>query len=165
MEKEILKDVELVITRVFSAPRELVWRFWTNPDLMMKWWGPEVFTAPFCKIDLRVGGEYLYCMRSPEGQDFWSKGVYREIVEPERLVMTDSFADEKGNTVPASYYNMPGNWPLELSLTVIFEEFEGKTKFTLRHIGMPEVMIKLAEIGWKESFDKLADALKTHKEK
>jgi uncharacterized protein YndB with AHSA1/START domain len=68
--------------------------------------GPKGFTSPVAKIDLRVGGVYLNCMRSPEGKDFWSKGVFDEIVVPERLVMTDSFADEKGNTVPASYYGL-----------------------------------------------------------
>lgn len=79
----------------------------------MIWWGPEDFTSPVSKIDLRVGGEYLKCMRSLDDKDFWSKGVYREIVAFERLVMTDSFADENGNTVPASYYGMSKDFPLE----------------------------------------------------
>jgi len=87
---------ELVITRVFDAPRELVWKAWIDPERVRRWWGPKNFTAPVCKIDLRVGGAYLYCMRSPEGKDYWSRGVYREIVPPERIVCTDSFADEKG---------------------------------------------------------------------
>jgi len=74
------KETELVITRVFDAPRELVWKAWTDPDQVARWWGPKGFTAPACKMDLRVGGEYLNYMRSPEGQDFWSKGVFREVV-------------------------------------------------------------------------------------
>ena len=74
------KGKELTITRIFDAPRELVWKAWTEPGRMMRWWGPKGFTSPVCKIDLRVGGEYLNAMRSPEGQEFWSKGVYREIV-------------------------------------------------------------------------------------
>jgi len=101
----------------------------------MHWWGPKGFTSPVSKIDLRVGGEYLNCMRSPDGKDFWSKGLFREIVLTERLVMTDSFADEKGNIVPASYYGMSKNFPLELQITVIFEEHNdrnGKTKLTWR---------------------------------
>jgi uncharacterized protein YndB with AHSA1/START domain len=128
---------ELVITRVFDAPRELVWKAWTDPQRFKRWWGPKNFTAPVCKIDLQVVGAYLYCMRSPEGQDYWSTGVYREIVPPERIVCTDSFADEKGNLVPASHYGMGGDWPSELLVTVTFEEQEGKTKFTLRHAGIP----------------------------
>jgi uncharacterized protein YndB with AHSA1/START domain len=151
---------ELVITRVFDAPRELVWRAWTEPERMKRWWGPQNFTAPVCKTDLRVGGTYLYCMRSPEGQDYWGTGVYREVVPPERIVYTDSFADEQGNRVPASHYGMGGDWPSELLVTVTFEEHEGKTTFTLRHAGIPAgEMSDLTRAGWNESFDKLAEAL------
>ena len=95
---------DLIITRLFDAPRELVWKAWTAPERIRTWWGSIGFVSPVFKIDLRVGGEYHSCMRSPGGRDFWSKGIFREIVALERLVMTDSFADEKGNTVPASYY-------------------------------------------------------------
>ena len=99
-------------------------------------------------------------MRSPEGQDFWSTGVYREIVAPSRLVCTDSFADEKGNVVPASHYGMSGEWPLELLVTVTFEEQGGKTRLTLRHVGLPAgEMSEQCEAGWNESFDKLAESL------
>jgi uncharacterized protein YndB with AHSA1/START domain len=151
---------ELVITRVFDAPRELVWKVWTDPERVKRWWGPKNFTAPVCTIDLRVGGAYLYCMRSPEGQDYWGTGVYREIVPLERIVCTDSFADEKGNQVPASHYGMGGDWPSELRVTVTFEEHEGKTTITLRHAGIPAgEMSDLTKAGWNESFDKLAEAL------
>jgi len=151
---------ELVITRVFDAPRELVWKVWTEPAHLMRWWGPKGFTSPVCKIDLRVGGEYLNCMRSPEGQDFWSKGVFREIVPPERLVMTDSFADTEGKIVPASHYGMKGDWPLEMLITVTFEENEDKTKLTLKHSDIPAGENRdMAGAGWNESFDKLAEYL------
>jgi len=102
-------ESELIITRVFDAPSELVWKAWTEPERVKQWWGPRGFTSPFCKIDLRVGGSYLVSMRAPDGQDFWSTGVYREIVPQERIVATDSFADEKGNVVPASHYGMSGD--------------------------------------------------------
>lgn len=153
------RQPEIEITRIFDAPRELVWKTWTEPERVKRWWGPKNFTAPVCKIDLRAGGSYLSCMRSPEGQDYWSTGVYREIVEPERIVCTDSFADEKGNVVPASHYGMSEDWPLELLVTVTFEEHEGKTKFTLRHVGVPSDMHDMCEAGWNESFDKLAQEL------
>jgi uncharacterized protein YndB with AHSA1/START domain len=107
---------ELFITRVFDAPRELVWKAWTDPELMKKWLGPKDFTAPVCKIDLRVGGRYLCSMRSPEGQDFWSTGTYREIVALERLIMTDSFTDAEGNVVPATHYGLSADFPLELQV-------------------------------------------------
>lgn len=151
---------ELTITRVFDAPRELVWKAWTEPERVKRWWGPKGFTSPVIKIDLRVGGEYLSCMRSPEGQDFWSKGIFREIVAPERLVMTDSFADKEGNTVPASYYGMSGDWPLEMLVTVMFEEQEGKTKLTLKHSGIEGISDTDRDNmkqGWSQSFDKLAE--------
>ncbi len=152
---------DLLITRVFDAPRETVWRYFTEPELVKRWWGPEGFTAPSINIDLRVGGESLYCMRAPDGKDYWSKGVYREIVPPERIVSTDSFADDKGNVVPATYYGMSSGFPLELLITMTFEEFSGKTKFTLRHSGFPPGPDKEdAGIGWNQSFDKLAEALK-----
>ena len=151
---------ELVITRIFDAPRELVWKAWTEPGRVMHWWGPKNYTTPFCTIDLRVGGTYLNCMRSPEGRDYWSTGVYRIIKAPELLVCTDNFADEIGNVVAASHYGMSGDWPQELLVTVTFEDQEGKTRLTLRHTGIPAgEMSDLTEAGWNESFDKLAEML------
>ena len=153
---------EVRITRIFDAPRELVWKAWTQPERIMRWWGPKTFTTPVAKIDLRTGGEYLNCMRAPDGKDYWSRGVFREIKRPERLVMTDSFADERGNPVPPSYYGMGDDSPLELLVTVTFEEQDGKTRLTLRHSGIEsfsETDVENMEQGWSESFDKLAEAL------
>ena len=128
----------------------------------MKWWGPKNYTAPVVKIDLKEGGSYLYSMRSPEDEDYWSTGVYKEIVPMKRIVSTDSFADSEGNVIPASQYGMSGDWPLELNLTLMFEEFDGKTKLTLQHQGFPDRENRdLAEAGWKESFNKLATYLQT----
>lgn len=162
VKKEPIKKAEsaLVISRVFDAPRELVWKAWTDPEFSKRWWGPKDFTAPVSKIDLRVGGKYISCMRSPDGKDIWGTGVYREIVPPERLVMTDSFSDEKGNVLPASAYGMPGDWPLELEIAVTLEEIGDKTKMVLQHIGIPAgKMREDTETGWNESFDKLAESL------
>jgi uncharacterized protein YndB with AHSA1/START domain len=151
----------IVITRIFDAPRELMWKAWTDPERLKRWWGPKNFTSPFCKNDFRVGGKYLYCMRSPDGQDVWSTGVYREIVPLERIVYTDSFADEKGNVVPATYYSMSTDFPLELQVNLTFEEKDDKTKMTLSHVGIPEGQMRdLTEVGWNESFDKLAKVMK-----
>ncbi len=156
-----IQESELLIMRVFNAPRELMWKAWTEPERFKRWWGPKGFTIPFCKIDLRVGGAYHYCMRSPEGKDYWVTGVYREIVKPERIVCTDCFSDEKGNVVPATHYGMSADFPLEMLVTVTFEEYGGKTRFTLRHLGIPQGEdIEGARQGWSESFDKLAEVLK-----
>ncbi|EKD93795.1 MAG: hypothetical protein ACD_28C00060G0003 [uncultured bacterium] len=156
-----VKTNELVITRVFDAPRKKVWNTWTKSKDAMRWWGPKNFTAPLCKIDLRVGGKYLFCMRSPEGQDFWSTGTYLEIVPMERLVCTDSFADKDGNVVPASHYGMEGDFPLEFTVEMTLEEENGKTKMTLRHVGMTSGQMKeMTQAGWNESFDKLSESLR-----
>lgn len=155
----------LIITRVFEAPREVVWKVWTEREHVMRWWGPKIFTCPACEIDFRVGGKYLFCMRSDSGPEAWQKGlwstgVYREIVPLEKIVCTDSFADENGNVVPGTYYGMPDDFPPEMLVTVTFEELEGKTRMVLRHEGMPAgEMSESAGTGWNESFDKLAEIL------
>jgi len=156
-------STELVITRVFDAPRELVWKAWTEPEHLMRWWGPKGFTAPAVEIDFRAGGKVLAAMQSPEfneGRPIWSTGVYREIVPFERIVCTDSFADEHGNVVPATYYGMEADMPLEMLITVTFEDLGGKTRMTLRHEGIPAGPEREgANQGWSESFDKLAEYL------
>jgi uncharacterized protein YndB with AHSA1/START domain len=152
---------ELVITRVFDAPLELVWKAWTDPEHFKRWWGPKDYTCPFCEMDFRVGGKYLNCMYSQDGQEIWSTGVYREIVPMERIVFTDCFADEQGNVVPASHYGMSPDFPLEMLITVTFEDQDGRTKMTLKHIGLPATPEgEGAQQGWNESFDKLAEGLK-----
>lgn len=153
---------ELVITRVFDAPRKLVWKAWSDPVHLMRWWGPKNFTCPACKIDFRIGGKYHSCMKSAEGQEYWSTGIYKEIIPLERIVCTDSFADEKGNVVPASYYGMAGDdWPLEFTVRLTFEDLGKKTKMTLTHTGFPVGDMKeMAGTGWNESFDKLDESLK-----
>ena len=151
---------ELIITRIFDAPRETLWKAWTDPGQFKKWWGPMDFTCPVSKIDLQVGGKYLHCMRGPDGKEYWSTGTYRELVAPKKIVVTDSFADAKGNVVPSTHYGMEGI-AMEMQVTVTFEEQSGKTKMTLKHVGLPEGEMKnLADAGWNQSFDKLAKSLK-----
>jgi uncharacterized protein YndB with AHSA1/START domain len=153
-------EQDLVITRILRAPRELVFSAWSEPERAMRWWGPKGFTMPYCRIDFRPGGIYHNCMRSPEGRDYWSIGVYREIVEPERIVCTDSFSDEQGNRVPATYYGMSEDLPMEMLVTVTFEEQDDTTILTLRHAGIPVGKERDgATEGWSQSFDKLAEYL------
>ncbi len=150
----------LVIDREFDAPREKVWLAWTTPEWIQRWWGPKGYTAPVARISLRVGGSYLICMRSPEGRDYWSTGFYREIEPLQRLVATDSFADEKGNIVSSAHYGLGDEMPLEMLMTITFEDRGGKTAMTLQHAGMPPgPHMEGARQGWNESFDKLAEFL------
>jgi uncharacterized protein YndB with AHSA1/START domain len=152
---------DIIITRIFDAPRELVWKAWTDPKHFKSWWGPKDYTCPFCEMDLRVGGKYLNCMRSPEGKDYWTTGIYKEIIPFERIVYTDSFSDPQGNVVSATHYGMGPDFPLEALVTVTLEDFEGKTKMTLKHTDLPagDISEQTGE-GWSESFDKLAASLK-----
>ncbi len=156
-----LQHEKLVISRIFDAPVERVWKFWTEPESLKRWWGPKDFTAPHCDLDLREGGKYLFCMRSPEGRDYWSTGVYRQIIPFKRIVCTDSFSDEKGNVVAATYYGMSADFPLELNITVRFEDVNGKTRVTIEHEGLPggKDLTDCRE-GWSQSLDKLDSALK-----
>lgn len=147
----------LVIERVLDAPREKVWQAWTDPEQIKKWWGPKGFTAPSIQSDFREGGTYHWAMQSPDGQVYWSTGTFHEIVPQERLVVTDSFADEQGNVVPPSHYGMEGDHPMEGRVIVTFEDAGGKTKLTVRYEGMaPSETRDLAEGGWNETLDKLA---------
>ena len=155
------RSARVLITRIFNAPRELVWKAWTDPQHFKRWWGPKDFTCPFCEMDVRVGGKYLNCMRSPEGKEYWGTGVFREIVPMERLVFTDSFADENGNVVPGTHYGMSPDFPLEMVVIVTLEDQGGKTKMTLEHIGILSGADKEGtQQGWSESFDKLAESLR-----
>jgi uncharacterized protein YndB with AHSA1/START domain len=121
---------DFVISRTFDAPRDLVWKCFTDPERMKQWWGPKGFKVIASKMDLRPGGSYLYGLQSPAGQSMWGKFVYREVVPPEKLVLINSFSDEKGGTT-----RHPGNenWPLQMLSTFTFEDLPGgKTKFTVR---------------------------------
>ena len=148
---------EIVINRVFNLPVSVVWLAWTDAEYFKKWWGPRGFTSPSSKMEARVGGKYLNCMRGPDGKEFWSTGVVKELIPERKLVVTDSFSDDKGNIKPASEYGMPGDWPKELLITVYLEEADGATKMKLKHQGIPAEMREDCIKGWNESFDKLEE--------
>ncbi len=150
---------DLVITRVFDAPVELVWKAWTEPERIKKWWGPKNYTAPVIKVDFKVGGKALLSMRGPDGKDVWTTGTYKEIVPLKRIVTTDSFADKNGKVVPSTAYGMSG-FPLELQVTITFQAQGNRTKMTLRHSGLPSGKLsEMTGVGWNESFDKLEVSL------
>ena len=108
----------VTLLRVFDAPRELVWKAWTDPKMMAQWFGPRGFTNPVCELDVRVGGSLLIVMRGPDGQDYPMKGEFREVVAPERLIFTNIATDHDGNHL------------LEGETTVTFTEKGGKTTLT-----------------------------------
>lgn len=143
---------ELVITRVFDAPRELVFKVWTEPEHLARWWGPRGFTNPVCEMDARPGGSLRIVMRGPDGVDYPMTGVFREVVAPERLVFTAVAEDKDGNPL------------LEGLTTVTFAEEDGKTKLTLQTSAVALVaeaaaMLDGMEEGWSQSLDRLAEYL------
>lgn len=147
IEEALGKD--LVITRVFDAPRDVVWKAWTDPGEMAKWWGPHGFTTPVCKMDVRPGGAIELHMQGPEGPAMPMGGKFLEVNPPEKLVFT-TFAFE----------NEKGEYGLENLNTVVFKEEGGKTKMTLtaklvkaRHEF--EQAIKGMKAGWNQSLDRL----------
>lgn len=154
----------IIIERTFNAPVERVWQAWTNPDEIKEWWGPKFWTCPVAEIDLREGGKYLYCMRGAMGpglpeQDFWSAGVFKEIIPMEKIVATDHFADAEGNYKNGKDVGMPGEWPDEMTITTMFEDIDGKTKVTIVHEGHPASIADNANHGWNQQLDKLAALL------
>jgi len=118
-----------VISRVFDAPRDKVWKAWTEVERLKQWWGPKGFVVTHCKVDLRPGGIMHYCLRTPDGNEMWGKFAYREIVKPERLVWINSFSDKEGGT---TIHPMSPDWPREMLTKVTFEEQGGKTKVTVQ---------------------------------
>jgi uncharacterized protein YndB with AHSA1/START domain len=145
--------------RTFNAPNEQVWRVWNDPDSIKQWWGPAGYTAPTISNDLRVGGTFLWAMKSPKGEMFWNTGVYQEVVPNSRIVSTMSFADETGKALPGSKAPVPGRWPDAITVTTEFSESNGKTKVTVKEVGMPLLVMILSRVAWDQQFDKIAGLL------
>lgn len=150
-------DREIIITRVFAAPRELVWKVWTQPEHVAQWWGPRGFTTTVTQLDLRPGGKSRYVMHGPDGNDYPVEGVFREIVPMERIVTTDEF--------PEDFQAPPGvELPQGIVLTALFEDLGDQTKLTLRIVhATPEDKKKHEAMGvvggWNSSFDCMDDYL------
>lgn len=123
------KRKEFVIARIFDAPRELVWKAWTEPRNLEQWWGPTGFKIRVSKFDLKPGGIFHYSMQATDAPAMWGKFVYREIDAPGRLAYVNSFADEEGNVIRPPFDQ---NWPKEILNTVTFIKQDGKTKLILR---------------------------------
>ncbi len=162
-----IRDRELVLTRTFDAPRKLVYKVWTDPKHITKWWGPQHFTAPVCEVDLRPGGAYRYVMRSPDGMDFPVSGKFIEIVSGERLVYSDDSFEQKdmwktllGKSLPDVDFST-----IQSIITVTFEDDGDGTKLTLitrfvsNEVRDAMLQMQMAE-GWTQSLEKFAKELK-----
>lgn len=151
---------ELRISRLFHAPRELVFQAWTDPQHLQRWFAPRSCTVEFRHLDLRPGGTFHSCIRNPQYPDCWVVGVYQEIVAPERLVYTMAMADEQGNRVSSVVAGKESDWPEETRVTVTFTEQDGKTLLTLHQTVSEELAKRTgAYPSWLDMLDRLAEQL------
>lgn len=156
----------ITFTRLFDAPRELVWRAWTDPAMLCQWWGPKCFTCPEALMDLRVGGAYKWVMRGADGTEFPVKGVFLEVIEGQKLVMTDvaddmpkewldqarALGSGDGTQIPESFWEVKFESRGQQTLLTITTHFASEAD--------RDAMLKMGmEAGWAESLDKLEDAL------
>ena len=147
----------MTITRVFDAPRELVWKAWTDPKYVMQWWGPKGFSCPTCEIDFRVGGKFLISMKSPDGQEFYNGGEYHEIVEHEKIVSSMYFADANGNKVEAAELGIEHNAIEDAYDVTLFEDLSnGKTRLTfIGNETAEEATASGQAEGWNQILEKI----------
>ena len=159
-----VKKQDIVITRIIDAPLEMVWKAWTEPEHVMRWWGPQYYTSPSAKIDLREGGKYVFAMRAPKeqgGQDSYTAGIYKKIVPMELLEFTQGLADKDGNPLDPAQVGMPPDFPKEIRTAVRFKPKGEMTELTITEHGWtPGQMMVYSYAGMQQSIDKLAESLK-----
>ncbi|XDD49628.1 SRPBCC domain-containing protein [Leptospira sp. WS92.C1] len=128
-EQNFTTTPEFTISRILNAPRDLVWKAWTEPERLAEWWGPKGLTIGTAKVDLRPGGIFHYSMISPDGVEMWGRFVYREIFPPEKLVFVVSFSDANAGAIR---HPMAVNWPVEILNVLTLTEERGKTVLKLQ---------------------------------
>ena len=155
------KTEDIVVTRIINAPIEQVWKAWTDPERVQRWWGPKDYTSPYVRIDLREGGKFVFAMRAPEeqgGQEQYSSGVYKKIEPMRRLEFVQSMSDKDGNAIDPVKLGMPADFPKEKRTEVTFRKIKcGMTELTVvDHDWTPGQMFVYSIAGWNQSIDKLA---------
>ena len=149
---------DLVVTRVFDAPLEQVWKAWTDPEYVMQWWGPTGFTSPLARMDFREGGTSLVCMRSPEGQDLYNTWTYRKILPMQLIEFILNFSDKDGKKVDPVEVGLPPDLPQDVRNVVTFEAVgDNKTEMTVTEydwtVGQ---MMEMSKAGLQQCLDKMA---------
>lgn len=159
--KNIIRE-DLVVTRIIDAPLELVWKAWTEPEHVMKWWGPKHYTSPSAKIDLREGGKYIFSMRAPQeqgGQEMYTAGVYKKIIPMEYLEFTQGLADKDGNPIDPAQVGMPADFPAEIRTSIVFRAKGDMTELVITEYDWPVGQMYIYSIvGLHQSIDKMATA-------
>ncbi|HTN76658.1 MAG TPA: SRPBCC domain-containing protein [Pirellulaceae bacterium] len=152
----------VVITRLFNAPRELVFQAWTDPEQLLRWYAPPGCTIRFRTLDVRPGGAYHSCIQTPDGHHCWCSGSYREIVAPERIVYSMAISDEHGHLLTATEAGMDPAWPRETMVTVTFADRGGRTELTLRQTVLESLAKRTgAHPSWLLMLDRLEEQLGT----
>jgi uncharacterized protein YndB with AHSA1/START domain len=152
-----VKKRDLVVTRTFNAPLALVWKAWTEPEHVMRWWGPNYFTSPTCHIDFREGGTSLVCMRSPEGQDFYNTWTYRNIAPMQQIEFIQNLADKDGRRVDPVKVGLRPDFPQDVRTVVTFKAVGDQTELTMTEYGLPDTqMFELASVGLHQCLEKMA---------
>jgi uncharacterized protein YndB with AHSA1/START domain len=164
---KLVEKRDVVITRVFDAPVETVWKAWTDPEFVKRWWGPTGFTSHSSKIDFRVGGKYVFHMRAPKdfqgGQDFYTAGVYKKIVPLQLIEFTQGLSDKDGNPIDPAAMGMPPDFPKEIPSSLVFKRVGSKTELTVTEYGWTAGQMRdMSESGMSECLNKLATALAKH---
>lgn len=151
---------QIEVTRVFNAPVELVWKVWTDPELVKRWWGPKHFTAPVARLDFREGGTSIVSMKAPKEmgeQEFYSIWEYKKIIPLTSIEFIQNLADEDGNKTDPAKLGMPADFPTDIRTVVTFREFgEGRTEMTVTEYAEFGSMSNFAQIGLEQSIEKMA---------
>lgn len=155
------KTRDMVVTRVFDAPVEQVWKAWSDPGHVKRWWGPTGFTAPVANMDFREGGTSLVCMRAPKeygGQDIYNTWTYREIAPMQRIEFIQNFADEHGKHVAPATLGLPAEIPFDVRHVIAFEgKGDNKTEMTVTEYGYPsDQIVETSRAGMEQCLDKMA---------
>ena len=155
-----IQKEDLVVTRIIDAPVDVVWQAWTEPQHVMHWWGPKYYTSPSARIDLRVGGMYIFAMQAPQeqgGQISYTSGVYQRIVPMALLEFTQGLSDADGNLIDPAQAGIPADFPKELHTTVTFKPKGEMTEITITQTGwVPGQMFVYALAGTQQQTDKLS---------
>jgi uncharacterized protein YndB with AHSA1/START domain len=158
-----VKKEDLVVTRILDAPIELVWKAWTDPEYVKRWWGPRDYTSPECRSDFREGGSYVFCMRAPAeqgGQDSYTAGVYKKIVPMQLLEFTQYLSDKDGNKIDPTVIGMPPDFPKEIRTVIVFNAKGNMTELVITEYGWTmSQMYVYSYAGMQQSMDKLAVVL------
>ncbi len=151
---------QIEVTRIFNAPLEMIWRVWTEPELVKRWWGPKHFTAPVAKMDFREGGKSLVSMLAPKemgGQEFYSIWEYVRIIPLQTIEFIQNLADKDGQRIDPVQVGMPADFPPDVRTIVAFKALtDSSTEMTVTEYANFGTISNFAQIGLEQSMDKMA---------